>query len=724
MILKYTYEEDTMFKNISGKVLRVVLFTSLAVALVVAATAIYAMYDIRWEAMYSSETIGEVAGSDSKEALLNKTRTEMIKLAEDKSALVDEKLLAIQNHTTMVADFATQIYTNPEDYLPRNIDYLQESDVGNTIPHIRTAPDISLDSIKDEVYLAANVQDLLSQITNVDTNIAASYIGSESGFFITVDKNAAGPHNTGYDPTTRGWYIGAKENDGAFWTDIFMDSAGRGASISCAVPFYDMSGGGKVFKGAAGSGALLTDVSEIVSSTKVAETGYAFILNEYGQIVISPRDEDIMITEDGSAVGVTYLTSENEALVDLATRMRSGKSGIKKLTMDEQEVYAAYHPLETLAWSIAIIAPVEEVISEAEKMNNEIITLTSKSTERLNSNIFKTIIAFVVLFVVANLIMVFIAYRFSKRLVNPILKLNEGVREISGGNLDSKIYIKTDDEIEELADSFNTMTGELKTYMQDLTKVTADKERIATELDVATNIQASMLPCIFPAFPERKEFDIFASMNPAKEVGGDFYDFFLIDDNTLAIVMADVSGKGVPAALFMVIAKTLIKNNAQAGLSPTQVFETVNNLLCENNDAGMFVTAFMGYVDIPTGRFTYVNAGHNPPLLRNSEGKYEWLPTSPGFVLAGMDGLSYKQDEVVLSKSEVIFMYTDGVTEATNVPEELYSEERLLKTANEFTDKNPMEFVACIKADIDKFAEGAEQADDITMLSFEYEGEA
>jgi len=299
--------------------------------------------------------------------------------------------------------------------------------------------------------------------------------------------------------------------------------------------------------------------------------------------------------------------------------------------------------------------------------------------------------------------------------------LQEGVSKIAEGNLDYIIDILTGDEIEDLGLSVNKMAVDLKEYIANLQSVTAEKERIGAELDVAKKIQASLLPCIFPAFPDRTEFDIYASMEPAKEVGGDFYDFFLVDDNTLAVVMADVSGKGVPAALFMVIAKTLIKNNAQIGKSPKEVFEAVNNLLYENNKERMFVTAILGYLDMPTGRFTFVNAGHNPPLLRSGE-QFDWLKSKRGFVLAGMAGMNYKENEVMLNPGDELFLYTDGVTEAMNNEENLFSEARLFEAANKYLDLPPNEFCGSVKREIDTYAEGAEQADDITMLALKYRG--
>ena len=239
------------------------------------------------------------------------------------------------------------------------------------------------------------------------------------------------------------------------------------------------------------------------------------------------------------------------------------------------------------------------------------------------------------------------------------------------------------------------------------------------ELNVARNIQHDMLPCIFPAFPERNEFDIYATMDPAKEVGGDFYDFFLVDDHHLAIVISDVSGKGVPAALFMVIAKTLIKNQTQPGVPLGEVFTRVNDQLCENNGEGMFVTSFMGVLDLNTRELTFVNAGHNPPLLCRKGGGFEFLKTKPGFVLAGLENMVYKEDSIQLGAGDRIFLYTDGVTEAINSSTELYGDDRLVAALNQDVNLSPEQLLAAVKTSMDAFTAGAEQFDDITMLALE-----
>ncbi len=286
----------------------------------------------------------------------------------------------------------------------------------------------------------------------------------------------------------------------------------------------------------------------------------------------------------------------------------------------------------------------------------------------------------------------------------------------------SQLNIRTGDEIQALSEAIKTMELEINEYIRDLTTVTAEKERIGAELNVATQIQADMLPRIFPAFPERTEFDIYATMDPAKEVGGDFYDFFLVDDDHLAVVIADVSGKGVPAALFMVIAKTLIKNHAQNKETPGDVFTQTNGQLCEGNDAGLFVTAWMGILEISTGKFTYVNAGHNPPLLKRAGGPFEWLKSRPGFVLAGMEGVRYRENTLQLEPGDRLYLYTDGVTEATNGDQELYGEDRLQAALNEAPDLPVEELLPRIKNSIDTFVGDADQFDDITMLGLSYKG--
>lgn len=281
--------------------------------------------------------------------------------------------------------------------------------------------------------------------------------------------------------------------------------------------------------------------------------------------------------------------------------------------------------------------------------------------------------------------------------------------------------IKNKDEIGELAASIDTMEEKIVNYVDDLTKITAEKERITTELALATKIQASMIPNIFPPFPDRTEFDIFASMDPAKEVGGDFYDFFLVDDDHLCIVMADVSGKGVPAALFMMSTKIIISNYAKMGKSPSEILSTANKAICSRNQEDMFVTVWLGILEVSTGKLTASNAGHEFPVLKQGD-KFELFKDKHGFVLGGMDGMKYKEYEIELTPGSKLFLYTDGVPEATNSENELFGTERMIEALNIKPDAEPKEILQNVRSSVDSFVKDAEQFDDLTMLCMVYKG--
>ncbi|MDR2797044.1 MAG: SpoIIE family protein phosphatase, partial [Treponema sp.] len=358
--------------------------------------------------------------------------------------------------------------------------------------------------------------------------------------------------------------------------------------------------------------------------------------------------------------------------------------------------------------------PIEEVITPAKLIEQDIIQLTKTKLVEIDHTILTIclIIGGVILFV--TFITVFLALRLSNSLTAPIISLTDGALTVSAGDLNHRLEVKTGDELETFSDIFNQMIDNIQ-------YVSTEKERISVELNVATKIQASMLPCIFPPFPERKEFDVYAEMHPAKEVGGDFYDFFFVDKNKLAVIIADVSGKGVPAALFMVIAKTLIKNHAQMDKPLDEVFYTVNNQLCENNDTSMFVTAFIGLLEVNTGKFTYVNAGHNPPVIKHGDQEFTWLTTKPGIILGAMENMRFKMMEITLAAEDMLFLYTDGVNEAMNPQSELFGSERILEVLNAGMAKDTLiqDYIKDMLHEIEVFADGAEQADDITMLMFQ-----
>lgn len=319
-------------------------------------------------------------------------------------------------------------------------------------------------------------------------------------------------------------------------------------------------------------------------------------------------------------------------------------------------------------------------------------------------------------FVVFGMLFVIVYFLIKTLVVDNIGKVNESLSRITDGDLSVVVDVRSNSEFASLSDDINSTVVTLKRYIAEAAA------RIDKELEFAKAIQHSALPSVFPPFPNKTEFDIYALMDTAKEVGGDFYDFYFVGEDKLAFLIADVSGKGIPAAMFMMTSKTLIKSFAETGCDVNEVFTIANAKLCESNDAGMFVTSWMGVLNLKTGLVEYANAGHNPPLVRHKDGSFEYLKSRAGFVLAGMEGIRYRKNELQLSPGDEIFLYTDGVTEATDANNELYGEERLLRFMNTLNDLPASEVCGMVKADVDAFVGDAPQFDDITMVYLRYNG--
>lgn len=317
---------------------------------------------------------------------------------------------------------------------------------------------------------------------------------------------------------------------------------------------------------------------------------------------------------------------------------------------------------------------------------------------------------------------VFLARRVARSVTRPVEELTRTSEAVAAGDLSQTVTVKADNELGRLAFTFNQMTAQLRESIAQLTATTQAKERIESELRIAHDIQLSILPKIFPPFLNMPQFDVFATIEPMREVGGDLYDFFLIDEERLLIMIGDVSGKGVPAALFMAVTKTLFKAVAAGETRVGKLMARVNDELCADNETGMFVTVFCGVLEVKTGRFEYANGGHNPPYVRRGDGRLEKLPLTGGMGLGVMDGMDYDTEVVELGQGDVLFLYTDGVTEAQDAAGEFYMEERLEAFLGALDCRSPREVVGRTMTEMQRFAAGADQADDITVVTLTYYG--
>jgi len=671
--------------------LRVILVTSLGTALVMGGTSLAGFLKVRQIAVRQSELLGDAAAGQSRSALESQTRGGLERLARDSAALADEKLLRVQNQTRMMADMVSRIYTHPERYLPRPI--LQPEEPGD----FQTAPGVSPAAVRREAALAANAVDILRQSEVVD--LAHSSISGESGYHITLGPGGQGGKKTppDFDPRTRTWYRGARAAGGVFWTDVYADARGRGAAVTCAVPFYDLSGDEPVFKGVVACGFLLGEnVGRILEAVKVGDSGYAFLLNDKGRLILPGED---------------FFPGP------LAEEMLRQKSGVTEVEMEGLSRYVAWHPLATVPWILGVSVPIAEIIAPSRKIEDDILALSRTGSRLINRSIFFIIFCMLALTALISLAAIFIAGGLSKNLTAPIIALSDGARVIGDGNLDYRFDVKSGDELEALADSFNRMVGGIK-------EVTAEKRRINSDLNVAAEIQNDMLPKMLPPFTASRRFARYGRMEPAREVGGDFYDFFFLDEteDKLVLVIADVSGKGVPAALFMVIAKTLIKQQMLLFGDPARALEGANRVLSEENPRNMFVTVWIAALDLVTGEFFYANAGHNPPLLSAAGEAFRFMELREGLPLGtGSLGTGeYALCRLRLGRGDRLYLYTDGITEAMNPEGDLWGNERFLAAANRCRDLPLEKFDAALRREVRLFANGAEQYDDITTLSLIY----
>ena len=429
--------------------------------------------------------------------------------------------------------------------------------------------------------------------------------------------------------------------------------------------------------------AIKTAVNEVVKNRHVGENGFLIVTDSEWRIV-SDR-----------------YNNKNQP-VTIVTAMTKDLNTIDKEEMFEEGIYidgalqrcfCMYNEIE--GYKVIAVYPYSEAMV-SRNVSLKVMTVMQ-------------ILIFGLLFV-----MIFLLVR--RLVVRNLHQVNGALSAITEGKLETVVDVRSHVEFDALSNDINATVDTLKRYIKEA------EERIDAELAFAKAIQHAALPSVFPPYPDRKEFEIFATMHTAKEVGGDFYDFYFVDDENLAFLMADVSGKGIPAAMFMMTAKTFIKSYAESGVSVEEVFTYANAKLCEGNDAGMFVTAWLGILNTKTGKVLFANAGHNPPLVKHADGTYEYLKSRAGFVLAGMEGVRYRKNELDLAPGDAIYLYTDGVTEATNLSEELYGEERLQKILNIQKDATPEIICAEVKIDVDKFVGEAPQFDDITMLAIRYKG--
>ena len=706
------------------KIAQAIIFVVVASLLCVGAVFFINSRRIANTLIDSNREMSQTSRSMSSESMDELTRVRLQELADDKAALADRTFYEFQQAVSIVASAAEKLYENRDAYPQRSVPLPDPAKNGELSIQLLYAPDADPadpDTVR-EVGLIGNLQETVYSVNLHNENIASVYFASAKGVMVQADYISASKFDENGDlmplnARTRPWYQGAAASGGPFITSVTKDAHTPRLGIMCGVPVYSDG----ELAGVAGAGMYLDSINSLVESVELGDKGNVCIVNQLGRILFSTFTSGPLSVEENDK---DLRLSTDSALIGLAIEALRGEKGIKQLSIGGVQSYVAYSPMKTVGWSIFVVLSKEQMEAPIAELQEGLDRIAAESEDEAGQKITRASFLYFIVFAAALAIALAVSILLSNRIVDPIQKLTREVGQIKGDDLDFHWDLDTGDETQLLAESFESLTERIKTYISDIQKITSEKERISAELELATRIQTNMLPNIFPAFPDRTDFDIYASMNPAKEVGGDFYDFVLMDDDRLMMTIADVSGKGIPAALFMMVSMILIRNEVANGLSPARALENVNTKICLNNREEMFVTVWLGILDLKTGKLTAANAGHEYPMLKKPDGSFELVKDKHGFVIGGMTGLKYKEYEWQLEPGSKVFVYTDGIPEATNTANELFGTDRLTEVLRGVENDTPEEILKAVSEAVHKHAGEAEQFDDETMLCLEYKGSA
>ncbi len=716
------------FKNlviggIENKVINLVL---VAMILVAAAFMITMTVQSNTLSQLTQETgerqLASVTGTTSA-VIETVISTNMQRLTGMEAGLMDELFRERAIGVQMVGEYAGKLLSSPKNALPAPWRRPDAADDGKLTAKMLFAEGTDEEAVEDAAGLIANLSDLMVSIcsafetdnmwfslpagvTLMTDAVSGNWVRDDGGF-------------VAYNATERYWYTQAAEAGKMIFTDVEYDFRTGRLCVTCAAPVYGQDGG---LLGVAGADLFLDDMQKAIREA-LTDGGALAVVNQSGHLIIAPT-EDGELQARNSAEAEDLRESEYTELAALVQDAMRGQTDVRLVPIRDRVYYMTGSPMETVGWTLLAFydaeqaeQPVRQLEADYKGIQQEAVTAYREKSDASRSQMRIVIIALFVLQLVS-------AYFLGKRIVKPLNTITRKISEIDETNMEFKMedVYRTGDEVEELAQAFARISHQTVEYLETVKKVTAEKERIGAELSLATQIQSAMLPHIVPAFPDRKDFDIIGSMDPAKEVGGDFYDYFLIDDDHLGMVIADVSGKGVPAALFMMASKIILQSVAMLGGSPAEILTKTNQAICSNNEAGMFVTVWIGILELSTGKLTCANAGHEYPVFKRPDGSFELYKDRHGFVIGGMAGSKYREYEIQLEPGAKLFVYTDGVPEATNAENELFGTERMIDTLNRHPDDAPIEVLKHVRASVDEFVQEAEQFDDLTMLCLEYKG--
>lgn len=505
-----------------------------------------------------------------------------------------------------------------------------------------------------------------------------------------------------FDYFTLDWYRLARDRGEPLWSEPYFDKGGGNIDmVSFTVPVFRKRGGERTFIAVVTADISLEWLSKVMQKVQPVKGSYAFLVSKQGTFLTRPAAAPQLENLQQLSALVPGNMDLERAIGDIIAA-REGFVALERFIHD-RPAWLYHVPLATVGWSMVVVIPEAEIFTEVNTLSRYTLEIGAAGL------------------ILLSLVIVLISERISR----PLRALTESARQIAQGNLEVELpAITANDEIGVLTRSFDEMKKALKEYIGNLERATIAKERIESELRIARTIQMSFLPRRFPPFPQRGDIDLYAALEPAREVGGDFYDFFLLGEDRLFVAIGDVSDKGIAAALFMAMTKSLLKGIAEKDMEPTELLQRVNHELCQENDAMMFVTVFCGVLDLQTGELCYTNAGHNPPLLRRRGEAPAWLEIPAGLILGVFPEARYSPMRLLLAPGDCLLLYTDGITDALDLRQQAFSAQRLLQEAEGPPEESALAITRRILGRVRAYSIGTDPADDMALLSMRFLGKA
>jgi len=703
---------------------RAVTLVLIVLAITVAVFAVVSALQNRMLVKIVGETRNEQQSAISRTSEMTMQQmleATLVKTTSLQANVADNDFSEVVNNVKMLQTMAQGLFENRSSLLP--VAFSLPDPAMDGTPSAMVLCEAGVDYTKSPYLgIAAHLSSPMIAMHRNSEKIDGCYIGLADGTDLCVDEKPLSKLDENGDlipfpVRERPWYTGAVEAGGLYFTGIVKDAFSGKPVVTCSAPV--VADGALI--GVVGIDIVLESMADFQNTA--FEGGTVFIVNDKGQVIISSDRSGIFAAvESDNAADLRALDNEElSAFVNLAL---SETTELHTVAIGGRPYYMVGSPMPTMGW--AVITAVDKELTEQPERHllGEYDKINADASSRFRAGTTRTTLTSLLIIAAAFVLASLGALFATRRMVRPIEEMTRSITHSgqTGALFEMKDCYRTNDEIELLAESFDDLSKKTKRYIENITEITREKERVSTELHMANQIQSAMLPHIFPPYPDRHEFDIYASMDPAKEVGGDFYDFFLIDDDHLCMVMADVSGKGVPAALFMMISKTILQSCAMLGQSAAEILNKTNEALCSNNQVEMFVTVWIGILELSTGKLTAANAGHEYPAIKGADGSFRLVKDKHGLVIGAMEGVTYREYELQLAPGDKLFVYTDGVPEATDAQENMFGMERMLSALNEDPGASPEQILKNVRRSVDGFVKDAEQFDDLTMLCVEYRG--